>query len=120
MYRKHTQWEWGDKQQQAFEAARRQLTTNWILVHYDLSKPIVLACDASPYGLGAVLSHKLESGEEKPIAFTSCSLAQAEKRYSQLEKEGLAIVFGVKRFHQFLYGRQFTIPSDHKPLQVLF
>ena len=62
----------------------------------------------------------MDNGEEKPIAFASSSLAPAEKKYSQLEKEGLAIVFAVKRFHQFVYGRSFTIISDHKPLQSLF
>ena len=62
----------------------------------------------------------METGEAKPIAFASRSLTPAEKKYSQLDKEGLAIIFGVKRFHQYLAGRIFSIYSDHKPLQHIF
>jgi len=58
----------------------------------------------------------MEDGHDKPIAFSSRTLAHTERKYSQLEKEGLAVVFGVKRFHQYLYGREFIILSDHKPL----
>ena len=89
-----------------------------MLTHFDLSKPLILACDASPYGIGAVLSYQV--GEDNlPIAFASCSLAPAEKNYSQIDKEALARVFGVKHFHQYLFGQFFTIKSDHKPLQHL-
>ena len=61
-----------------------------------------------------------EDGSDRPIAYASRSLAPAEKNYSQIGKEGLAVVWSVKKFHQFLFGRQFVVYSDHKPLQFLF
>ena len=91
-----------------------------MLPHYDPAKELLLACDASPYGVGTVLSQVLDDGSDKPVAFTSRSLTPAEKRYSQLDREGLAIIFGVKRFKQYLLGRYFTIVSDQKLLQLLF
>jgi hypothetical protein len=120
LLQKETEWRWTDEQQRAFEEVKVLLTSDRLLVHYDPDKELVLACDASPYGIGAVLSHRDPDGRERPIAFASRTLAPAERNYSQLEKEGLAIVFGVKRFHAYLFGRHFIILSDHKPLRHLF
>ena len=120
LLRKQSTWTWGSEQQGAFDRVKGILTSDSVLVHYDPSKPLLLACDASPYGVGAVLSHKLADGSERPVAYASRSLGPAEKKYSQLDKKGLAIIFGVKRFHQYIVGRHFTILSDHKPLQHLF
>ena len=116
---KNAKWNWGPEQQKAFEQAKTSLSSESLLEHYNPEKELILACDASPYGVGAVLSHHSENGQERPIAYASRSLAPAERKYSQLEKESLAIVFGVKKFHQYLFGRHFTILSDHKPLQHL-
>ena len=76
-------------------------------------------CDASPYGVGAVLSQIDEQGVERPVSYVSRTLSQAERNYSQLEKEALALIFGTKRFHYYLYGHSFTLYTDHKPLQGL-
>ena len=70
--------------------------------------------------MGAVLAHDLENGSDRPIAYASCTLASVERKYPQIEKEGLAVVFGVKKFHHYFLGRTFTVYSDHKPLQFLF
>ena len=120
LLQKNAKWTWNEHQQKAFEEAKSQLTSSCLLVHFDPTKELLLACDASPYGIGAVLSHRMTDGSDKPIAFASRSLAAAEKNYSQLDKEALAIIFGVKKFHHYLYGRRFTILSDHKPLKYLF
>lgn len=91
-----------------------------MLAHFDPSLEIVLACDASDYGLGVVLSHQLSDGSEKPVAFVSRTLSESEKKYSQIEKEALACVVGVTRFRSFLYGHRFILQTDHKPLLSLF
>ena len=119
LLRKGTNWQWLEEQQIAFEKAKELLQSAELLVHFDPKKELILASDASDYGVGAVLSHKMEDGSERPVGYVSRSLNDAERNYSTLEKEALAIIFGVKKFHQFLYGHSFTIKTDHKPLEGL-
>ena len=105
-------WHWGRPQQVAFEETKSLLSSADLLVHYDPNRKLILSCDASPYGLGAVLSHVMDDGSERPVAFASRSMSAAERNYAQIEKEVLAVVFAVKKFHQYLYGRQFAILTD--------
>ena len=91
-----------------------------LLSHFDPVKPILVQVDASPFGLGAILSHVEEDGRESPVYYASRTLSAAERNYPQIEKEGLALVYAVKKFHQFLYGNKFYLFTDHKPLLGLF
>ncbi|XP_016335635.1 uncharacterized protein K02A2.6-like [Sinocyclocheilus anshuiensis] len=120
LLRKDTKWTWGESQTKAFKKSKELLQSTDVLVHYSSEKDLILSCDASSYGVGAVLSHRMEDNTEKPLGFVSRTLTPAERRYSQLDKEALAIIFGVKKFHKYLYGRKFTICTDHKPLIFLF
>ena len=114
-----TPWKWTVDCDKAFEASKDQLASAQVLAHYDANLPLFLACDASPYGVGAVLSHIMPDGEERPIAFASRTLTSSERNYAQLEKEALSLIFGVKKFHPYIYGRQFTLVTDHKPLVTI-
>ena len=116
LLKKGARWQWKDKQQKAFNESKRLLKTSQVLTHYSPELPLVLECDASPVGVGAVLSHRMPDKTERPIAYSSRTLTQAEKGYAQIDREGLAILFGVSRFHKYLYGREFVIRTDHKPL----
>ena len=113
---KDVKWAWSKKCNKVLEALKEQLASQSVLVHYDVNLPLRLACDASSYGLGVVISHIMPDHSERPIAYASRSLSKTERNYSQIEKEALSIIFGVTKFHKFLYGRFFTLVTDHKPL----
>ncbi|XP_054287580.1 uncharacterized protein K02A2.6-like [Macrosteles quadrilineatus] len=115
-----SKWIWTEKEDEVFTKVKMILSEEDTVVPYDESKPLVLVCDASEDGLGSVLMHKCEYGLEKPIAYASRTLSDAEKRYSNIDREALAILFAVRKFHQYVYGRSFTLVTDHKPLQRIF
>lgn len=87
-----------------------------VLWHYNEAKSLLLSVDASPYGVRAVLAQEDDLGREAPIAFASRTLGSAEKNYSYLDKEGLAIVYGVSHFQKYITGWQVTIITDHQSL----
>ena len=116
LLKKDAPWNWKAEQRKAFAASKDLLTSTKFLAHFDPSHKLTLACDASAYGLGAVLAHKMPDGSEKPIGYASRTLTNAERNYSQLEKEGLSCIFGIKKFHDYLFGHAFELVTDHKPL----
>ena len=120
LLQKNSAWVWSEACDKAVKAVTEKLISSQVLVHYNPSFPIRLATDASQYGIGAALSHVTPEGVEKPIAFASRTLSKSEVNYSQIEKEGLSIIFGVKKFNQYLCGREFTLITDHKPLTAIF
>ena len=87
---------------EAFEKVKKMLADPEFFIHYDPALPIVVHCDASLYGLGRVLSHILADGCERQISFGSQTLSPAERGYGQIEKEGLAIIYSIKKFHQWV------------------
>ena len=114
------QWKWTEQCDKAFHDVKEMITSEQVLTNYDPSLPLTLACDASPVGIGTVLSHVMNDGSERPIAFASRALTKTEQGYVQIDKEALAIIWGVKKFHVYLFDRSFILFTDHQPLTSIF
>ena len=112
--RKNVTFQWSDEHQEAFEAIKEAFSADVTLNYFDPQKPITLQVDASMAGLGSVLFQ-----EDRPVAFASRALTETESRYANIEREMLAVVFGCERFHNFLFGQDFIVESDHKPLESI-
>ena len=117
--KKDAKFVWSEKEQNAFVTIKNELAHSSLLANFSNDFPIIVETDASPVGVGCVLLQKM-NGVEKPVYFASKKLSSAEKNYSQIDKEGLAVVYAVTKFKYFLLGKRFTIRTDHKPLLGLF
>jgi len=107
--------QWTPACQQALETVQTLLTSDPILRLPDFERPFILRTDASDKGLGAVLLQEFEDGKF-PITYISRKLLDRERNYAAIEKEGLAMVWAVKKLERFLYGNHFILETDHKPL----
>ena len=104
LLKKDRKWKWSADCKKAFQQAKEAPISSHVLVHFDPSRPIELAADASAYSVGARISHTLRDGSELPIAFASRMLFTLENNYVQIEKEVLALIFGVQQFDQYFFG----------------
>ena len=112
-------WNWSADCQRAFEQIKAKIAAPPTLAHFDTSaEETLVTCDASAVALGACLSQKV-NGIERPIAFASRVLSPAERNYSASEREALACLWACERWHFYLYGRRFTLVTDHLALRTL-
>ncbi|KAL4721170.1 hypothetical protein ACJJTC_004946 [Scirpophaga incertulas] len=111
LLKKDYKWKWNLEQAKAFNELKKLVSAAPTLSFFDPSKDITIQTDASKDGLGACL---MQSG--RPVAFVSRSLTPAEVNYSMVEKELLGVCFAISKFHEFVYGHNFRVETDHKPL----
>jgi hypothetical protein len=109
------QWHWNREQQQSFDELKRLVSTAPVLRFYSVDEPVTVSVDASSKGLGVVL---LQNGQ--PVAYGSKALSETQKRYAQIEREMLAILYGCQKFDHYIYGRRVVIETDHKPLVAIY
>ena len=112
--RKDVEFNWSKECDDAFKRLKQKMSNSPVLGYYNPEEELVLQVDSSEKGLGAVL---LQEG--KPLEYPSRNLRTNERKWSQLEKETLAIVFGLEKFDQYTYGRKVIIHNDHKPLEQI-
>lgn len=119
LLKKNKQFIWTSEQQFAFENLRNILTNPPLLQYPDFTKDFIITTDASEYAIGAVLSQG-EIGKDLPISYASRMLNKSEKNYSVTEKELLSIVWALKYYRPYVFGRNVKICTDHQPLKWLF
>src|SRR5699024_7297507 len=109
---------WTDECNAKFELLKKRLSSRPHTHLPDLNEPFIVTSDASDLATGAVLSQVI-NGERKIVDFMSRTFSKAEKRYSTIEREATAILWALEKWEHYLLGKQFTVESDHKPLQWL-
>lgn len=117
---KNERWKWTQKHEDTFQKVKDMLSSTATLVPYDETRSIIIACDASEQGLGAVLLQIMGDKQERPIAYASRTLTEVEKKYAPIDREALALIFGVTKFKMYIWGRHFILRTDHKPLERIF
>ena len=117
--RQNETFQWGPEQKQAFQQLKEKLSKAETLAYFDKNAKTQVIADASPVGLEAILIQE-QYGTKRVVAYASRSLTEVERRYSQTEKEALGLVWACERFHVYLYGIQFELLTDHKPLEVIY
>lgn len=120
LLKKGAEWAWTEECQRSFEQFKSILQSDLLLTHFNPAFETIVAGDASNTGIGACIMHRFPDGSIKAIYHASRTLTSAEKKYSQIEKEGLALIFAVTKFHRMIYGRRFILQTDHKPLLAIF
>ena len=119
--KKNVRFKWTYQHQQAFETLTQALTSALVMAYFDVNKETLVAVDASPVGISAILGQRIkETDDYRVVAYASRALTAVERRYSQTEREALAIVWAVEHYHLFLFGANFTLITDHKPLEVIY
>lgn len=111
LLKKDIAWHWDHPQQETFNCLKNILTKKPVLQFFDHNKPITLSVDASQNAIGGVLLQN-----NSPVYYISKALTDNQKNWAQIEKEMFAITYACLRFHQFIYGKQITVETDHKPL----
>jgi hypothetical protein len=117
--RKGAKFLWEREQDDAFKKLKELMAKACTLAYFDPKATTKVVADASPVGLGAVLIQE-QGKDQRVICYASRSLSDVERRYSQTEKEALALVWACERFHMYLFGKEFELLTDHKPLQFIF
>ena len=120
--KKHVHFSWEPHHQQALNRIKQELCTSKLISYYDPdpSTPTILQCDTSKTGIGAWLRQSDSEGNEHIVAMASRSLTDAESRYSNIERECLAVTYGLEKFEYYLLGRNMTVETDHSPLEQIF
>ena len=116
LVKQNVEFNWSDSQENAFNAGKDLIASNTNLRYYDVKLPVTLQVDASDEAIGGVLMQ-----EGKPVCFMSHTLTDTEKQYAQIEKECLAIMTSMKKWHQYLFGKHdIIVQTDHQPLETIF
>jgi len=115
LLKKGNKWEWSKDHEAAFKNIQKILQSEPVLAPYDVTKEVSLICDASSIAIGATLEQ-----DGHPVIYISKKLSEAEKNYAQIDREALAIVWAIEKLRNYLYGRRFTLVTDHKPLTFIF